>query len=122
MSEIGKPKTLSGDLGHLADIVRHSDMGKISRTDLQQKAAQNPNSLGADTAFQNYVQISNGFLGSLVNAGAFDAMLPAMLRLPLQNANVGAVSTSATAYQIQEAQMQQLSRLQFTNQSVDPLK
>jgi hypothetical protein len=38
---------------------------------------------GVDTAFQNYVAISNGFLGSLINAGAFDAMLPSMVRFPV---------------------------------------
>jgi hypothetical protein len=119
--DIDKPNTFNSGLGHLADIVRFGGHGEISRTELQ-KAAQTPNSLGADTAFQAYVQISDGFLGSLVNAGAFDAMLPAMLRIPLIQANVGAVSTAATAFQITEQQMKQLSRLSFTNVSADPLK
>jgi hypothetical protein len=119
---INQPHTLGDGLGHLGDIVRHAGMGRITRVDLQTRAAQNPQSLGVDAAFQNYVAISNGFLGSLMNAGAFDAMLPDMVRFPVQNATVGYVSTGATAYSLNEMDMKPLSRLSITSQNMDPLK
>src|SRR5262245_42464298 len=119
---IDQPRTLGSGLGYLADIVRNAGLTQISRTELQQKATQNPQSLGVDTAFQNYVAISNGFLGSLLNAGTFDAMLSSMAPLPLQNATVGYVSTAATAYSLNELDMKPLSRLSISSQNSDPVK
>jgi hypothetical protein len=124
MDAIERPKTMreSAGLGPLADIFRHGGLTSISRSDLQHKTVVNPNSLGTDTAFRSYDAISNGFLGSLVNAGAFDGMLPSMHPLPLQNATVGYVSTNALAYSLNEMDMKPLSRLSIVSQNSDPLK
>jgi Arm DNA-binding domain len=66
--------------------------------------------------------VSNGFIGSLVSAGAFDAMLSSMTPLPMRLAVVGAITTSVTAYQIFESTVKRVSSLAFSNQNSDPLK
>jgi hypothetical protein len=105
----------------IANIIEHSSSGdRISVSQL--KGAVNPNSLGSDTTFVDYSNISGGFIASLVNADAFDRLVGSMISLPMRTATVGAVSVAALAYQIVERDMKPLSRFSFTSQTVDPLK
>jgi hypothetical protein len=66
------------------------------------------------SALADYRAISNGFVQSLVNAGAFDTMLAAMVPLPLGTGTVGAVSTGIQAATVLEGQMKPISRLTIT--------
>jgi HK97 family phage major capsid protein len=93
---------------------------RISLTGL--KAAQSAQGTDNAAAFIAYQTIASGFVNSLVSADAFDRMLGAMRRMPLATGSVGAISTAATAYQINERDMKPLSRLSFTSQNADPLK
>jgi Phage capsid family len=120
---VDRPKSLDGGLGpDLSNIIRHSSTHEISRHELRIKATQNPQSLAADTALAQYGTVSNGFISSLVNAGAFDGMLGSMTPLPLRLATVGAITTSVTAYQIFESTVKRVGQLAFSNQNFDPLK
>lgn len=120
---LNMPETLSGGLGPLGDIFKHSGgLSQISRVELQQRAAQNPQSLAVDTALAAYSALQGGFIGSLENAGAFDGMLSSMVPLPLQTATVGYVSTQATAYSLNEQDIKPMSRLSITSQNSDPVK
>jgi hypothetical protein len=123
MAAVDRPKSLDGGLGvDLSNIVRHSSIYEISRSALRTKAAQNPQSLAADTALAAYQTLSDGFIGSLVNAGAFDAMLSSMVPLPLRLAVVGAITSTVSAYQIFESTVKRVSSMAFSSQNSDPLK
>jgi hypothetical protein len=123
MAAVDRPKSLDGGLGvDLSNIVRHSSIYEISRSALRTKAAQNPQSLAADTALAAYQTLSDGFIGSLVNAGAFDAMLSSMVPLPMQLAVIGAITSTVSSFQIFESSAKRVSQMAFSSQNSDPLK
>jgi len=123
MAAVDRPRSMDGGLGpDLANIVRHSSVDQISRATLRTKALANPQSLGADTALASYGTISDGFIQSLVNAGAFDAMLSSFFPLPLRLATVGAITSTVSAYQIFESTVKRVSSMAFSSQNSDPLK
>ena len=74
------------------------------------------------SALSDYSTIAQGFVNSLVNAGAFDGMLSSCVPVPLATGTVGAVSTTAIAYSVSEGSAKPISRLSLTNQQQNPSK
>lgn len=95
---------------------------EISRESLMRhKAAVVAGGL-TSSPFADYSVAAQGFAASLVNAGAFDAMLSSMVPLPLLTQTAGAVSVGATAYSISEGSAKPVSRLTVVGQQVTPQK
>ena len=113
----------AGNLGpNLASILRAGAVGELSREVLQrQKAAVTAGSLSG-SAFADYSVIANGFVSSLVNAGAFDAMLSSFVPVPLRAGTVGNVSVAAQAFSVGEGGVKPISRLSLTGQQQNPVK
>lgn len=109
-----------GNLGpRLAAILEAGAIGEISREVLQQKAAATAGTL---SSLADYSTIANGFAASLVNAGAYDAMLSSMVPIPLMTGSAGAVSVGATGYSLAEGSMKPISKLTVSGQQVTPQK
>jgi hypothetical protein len=70
----------------------------------------------------NYDVLANAFLSSLVNYGAFDRLLPAMLRVPMR-VRVGASTVAPTADSaVGQGMVKPISRLTMTGMTVDERK
>jgi Phage capsid family len=72
-------------------------------------------------AFSTFELLISGFVNALTNYGAFDAMRSSMRTVPLARI-VGAVTSAATAYTINEGQAKPVSRLSLSNGVLDPQK
>ena len=66
--------------------------------------------------------ISNGFLDSLRNFGAFDRMLPDMRRIPLATPGVRISSTALLGYTSAEGTARPVSAINFTGEQLERLK
>jgi hypothetical protein len=109
-----------GNLGpKLADIVKGGARGGIGRQYF--KAAQSAGTLTGG-AFADFSVIANGFVSSLTNAGAFDAMLSSFVPTPLKTGTVGNVSVAAQAFSVGEGGVNPVSRLTIVGQQQNPVK
>ena len=108
-----------GNLGpRLARILKSGLLNDISRGSLQKTAA----TAGTLEAFADYSVIAQGFVNSLVNAGAFDGMLASMVPVPVQTGSLGAVATGAQAFSVTEGSAKAVSKLSLTGQQQNPQK
>jgi hypothetical protein len=82
------------------------------------KAATTAVSLSSLADFKLMV---DAFVAGLSSYGAFDAMLPSMVKVPLST-TVGAVTTIAAGYVVGEASAKQVSRLSLSNGTIEPQK
>src|SRR5262249_28065885 len=76
----------------------------------------------ASSALADYSAISTGFIDGLTNAGAFDAVLSSMARVPLGTGTAGSVIVNATACSVSEGSMKPITRMSITNQLMSPQK
>ena len=114
--ELGTNRSLQRRLGpKLTDIIKAAPLvGGLSQERMQ-KASVNASSLGG-SVFADYSAIAQGFVNSLVNAGAYDAMLSSMVPVPLETGTVGAVNVGASAYSLSEGAMKPMSKLSISGQ------
>ena len=108
-----------GSLGpRLARILKSGLLNDISRGSLQKTAA----TAGTLEAFADYSVIAQGFVNSLVNAGAFDGMMASMVPVPVQTGTLGAVATGAQAFSVSEGGAKAVSKLSLTGRQQNPQK
>ena len=109
-----------GNLGpKLAEIIQTRTFQNTRQDLMRTKSAQSAQTL---SALSDYSTIAQGFVNSLVNAGAFDGMLSSCVPVPLATGTVGAVNTTAIAYSVSEGSAKPISRLSLTNQQQNPSK
>jgi hypothetical protein len=102
----------------LARILKSGLLNDIPFGSLQKAAA----TAGRLAAFADYSVIAQGFVNSLVNAGAFDGMLVSMVPVPVGTGTVGAVSVGAQAFSVAEGGAKAISKLSLTGQQLNPQK
>lgn len=68
-----------------------------------------------------YNVLAAAFLESLRNYGAFDAMLPAMRRVPFRT-RIGASTSALTGSTVSQSQAKPVSKLSLTNTQIDEIK
>ena len=102
----------------LARILKSGLLNDISHGSLQKAAA----TAGTLEAFADYSVIAQGFVNSLVNAGAFDGIMASMVPVPVQTGTLGAVATSAQAFSVSEGSAKGVSKLSLIGRQQNPQK
>ncbi len=111
-----------GNLGpRLAAIIRRGIDGISLENFLQEKVGIAAGGL-TGSPLADYSAISSGFVASLANVGAFDAVAAAAVPLPLATGTAGAVTTAATAFSLSEGNCKPIGRLSITGQTFTPQK
>src|SRR5262245_48180413 len=105
---VARCATLGRGVGEGAAIAEGRGLGRIA--ELLRKAAVPPVGLSNSPEFQT---LAMAFLESLGSAGAFDRMLPDMLRVPMRT-RIAAVTLNATGYIVGEGAPKPISSLSFT--------